>query len=544
MNLIYEQMGYNLQISQFTPLSFLYEVASKVFKISQKGIELYYKSQIIACDQTLCSKYFQKFPVAVNIINIEEKLKHLISPKKKSTTTTTKSEYLAPTTAKKTKKKVFVKCLICNKKNSIIYCRECNQFICFECNVRYPEHFGHNKISLESGDLILCFEEYRNLILKQIGEVNNAFKYSSKNIITNDKRTESFIDLISTLKELDKKTQTLTIMESLYKCSSDLLNQFNNKLRQIEIPKYKEDIVTSFSQINENESEIKNYIPFVNLQIIKSKFNIKMNLFIKETKELFDSLMFEVNNKLQEALDIKEKTYSDIISYNKEKYENEKISENSSSSVSSRDNQENEKDIENKTYHESPVKSYKSIVVNSPDCLRKVQKIGKDKINNTEIKDKSINYITLDNNKEYNMITLPTISNVSKVVSKNNFEGEMYKPFMELVKMKNKDNLKKKFVNETDNEISEVPQIIPKKKKKLILRNDKTQNNDINTEINGKKVIRSFDNDRVSLKNKNINENAIKEIPKNKYVLSLKKMKPSQKLKLFDTYKENELKNQ
>ena len=121
VNLIYEQMGYNLQISQFTPLSFLYEVASKVFKLSQKGIELYYKSQIIACDQTLCSKYFQKFPIAVNIINIEKKLKHLIRSEKKLNTNISKSEFLAPKTTKKTKKKSFVKCLICGKKNAIIY---------------------------------------------------------------------------------------------------------------------------------------------------------------------------------------------------------------------------------------------------------------------------------------------------------------------------------------------------------------------------------------------------------------------------------------
>ena len=52
----------------------------------------------------------------------------------------------------------------------------------------------------------------------------------------------------------------------------------------MEIPKYREDVVTSFSEINENELEIKNYVPFINLQIVKSKFNIKMNLFFKETK--------------------------------------------------------------------------------------------------------------------------------------------------------------------------------------------------------------------------------------------------------------------
>lgn len=545
VNLIYEQMGYNLQISQFTPLSFLYEVASKVFKLSQKGIELYYKSQIIACDQTLCSKYFQKFPIAVNIINIEKKLKHLIRSEKKLNTNITKSEFLAPKTTKKTKKKSFVKCLICGKKNAIIYCRECNQFICFECNVRYPEHFGHNKISLESGDLILCFEEYRNLIIKQIGEINNAFKYSSENIITNEKRTELFLDLISTLKELDKKTQTLTIMESLYKCSADLLNRYNNKLKEMEIPKYREDVVTSFSEINENELEIKNYVPFINLQIVKSKFNIKMNLFFKETKELFDSLMYEINNKLQEALDIKDKTYGDIISYNREKYGKENLSESESSySSSSQENNEEEEDLENKTYFDKQPISYKQIVANSPSCFRKTQKNDTHKRSNTDIKDNSIKYRTINTNKENNIINLPTISNVSKIVAKDNLEGEVNNPLLKSLKLQNKINLKKNLINNNDNEINEISRIIHKKKRKIVLRNDITQSNDINNKASSKKIITSFDKNRVSLKNKNINENEIKDSPKNKMVLSLKKNIPSLKLKLFDTYKETDLKNQ
>ena len=37
VNLVYQQTGYSFQISQFTPLSFIYEVANKVFHIEKKA---------------------------------------------------------------------------------------------------------------------------------------------------------------------------------------------------------------------------------------------------------------------------------------------------------------------------------------------------------------------------------------------------------------------------------------------------------------------------------------------------------------------------
>ena len=48
-------------------------------------------------------------------------------------------------------------------------------------------HFSHTKISLESGDLLLWFEEYRNTVLEQLNELNSAFKFSSENIYTEKK---------------------------------------------------------------------------------------------------------------------------------------------------------------------------------------------------------------------------------------------------------------------------------------------------------------------------------------------------------------------
>ena len=332
VNLIYQQTGYSFQISQFTPLSFIYEVANKVFHIAQNSIKLFYKEQYIPNDQTYASNYFKKFPVIINIlemkkkntsndINNNEKVK-IIEEKQFNDTFSEKAKH---------RKKNFIKCQICTRKNSIFYCRNCNQFICFECNIRYPEHFSHKKISLESGDLLLCFEDYRNSVLEQLNELNNAYRFSSENIYSDQKRGEIFDYLINTLKDLDKKTQSLTIMGTSYKCNNDVLNNFNKELREIEAPKYKEETINSFGLVNEKELEIQNYVSYVNLQILKSRFNIKMTIFFNEAKKILNELMTEINSKLHDSLYLKEKNYNDLVSYNKEKYKENKESSSSSS---------------------------------------------------------------------------------------------------------------------------------------------------------------------------------------------------------------------
>ena len=279
VNLIFRQTGYNFQISQYTPLSFIYEVTHKIFHIPANNAKLFYKKQYVPNDTTLASNFFKIFPVIIDVLDDKKSWQKNINEKSKISED---RAYIETYSEKiKQKKKFFIKCQICTKKNSIFYCRICNQFICFECNLRFPVHFSHTKISLESGDLLLFFEEYRNTVLEQLNELNSAFKFSSENIYTEEKREELFGNLMDTLKDLDKKTQSLSLMGTSYICSSELINNFNKELREIEPPKYKEETINSFGLINEKELEIKNYISFVDLQILKSKFNKKMTTFFK-----------------------------------------------------------------------------------------------------------------------------------------------------------------------------------------------------------------------------------------------------------------------
>ena len=336
VRLVHQQTGYIFQISKFSLISFIYEVASKVFKIQINSIELYYQEKLVPNSDTNALQYFKNFPILIQVKDL------------------TKAGSTIKTEKKRTRKKHYVKCQICRQKKSIFYCRQCNQFICFECNVRFPEHYEHQKINLESGDLLLCFEEYRSIIIKQLDILCNSYKMSKENIIDILQRRDIFEKLIQTLKELDKKTEQLTALETSFKCTDQLFKMYSNNLREIEPPKFIEDTEGSFSIINEREHEMRDFIPFINLQIIKSKFNQKMFAFIKTTQKLFNDIMNEINFRLNESTKLHDMTYDDIVQYNTQRMNEDKDSDSDSDiskqlkeSISKNNNNKNDENNSN-----------------------------------------------------------------------------------------------------------------------------------------------------------------------------------------------------
>lgn len=81
-----------------------------------------------------------------------------------------------------------MKCQICNHKNSIFYCRVCNLFICFECNVRFNEHRNHERINLEDGDSFLGCDVYREEIMNEIDVIELGYQKTLEWMIDNQDR--------------------------------------------------------------------------------------------------------------------------------------------------------------------------------------------------------------------------------------------------------------------------------------------------------------------------------------------------------------------
>ena len=381
VSLVHLQTGYNFQISKYSLLSFIYEVSSKVFQIPINSIELYYQEKIVPNSELNAFQYFKNFPIIIQVKDIS-KIGSTVRPD-----------------TKPPKRKHYIKCHICRLKKSIFYCRQCNQFICFECNVRYPEHYEHQKINLESGDLLLCFEEYRTIIIKQLDILCNSYKLSKENIIDILERREIFEKLIETLKELDKKTGQLTAMETSFKCTDQLFKMYNNNLREIEPPKFIEDTEGCFSIINEREHEMRDFVPFINLQIIKSKFNEKMFIFIKNIQELFNDLMNCINFRLNESTKLKEMTYEDIIQYNNQRINEDKESD-SDSDFSKQLKIPDSNESKNNNNKSNNINENEDISSNNKSTNSKIR--SQNKINNNNTDDKSGYALNISNNKNDN----------------------------------------------------------------------------------------------------------------------------------------------
>ena len=70
VSLVHQQTGYNFQISEFSLLSFIYEVASKVFQIKINSIELYYQEKLVPNSEINALQYFKKFPILIQVTDL------------------------------------------------------------------------------------------------------------------------------------------------------------------------------------------------------------------------------------------------------------------------------------------------------------------------------------------------------------------------------------------------------------------------------------------------------------------------------------------
>ena len=197
------------------------------------------------------------------------------------------------------RKRNFITCQICNKKNAIFYCRNCNNFICFECNLRFYQHEGHELINLENGDILQSVEVYRKKILENLDIVENSYLYSSQFLIEDNLRVDNLNNLIAFIKEIDGQSKKLLDLKADYYVEEDLLKNFRENIHKIKPPRFKDETIEVFNDFNLKEIELKNYINFTNLQVIKSKFFKLMNELLYQVNFSFNKILNECNEKLK-----------------------------------------------------------------------------------------------------------------------------------------------------------------------------------------------------------------------------------------------------
>ena len=449
VNLIYHKTGYSFEISKYSSLSYIFEVASKVFKIPIKDLKMYFKNTTIPNDGSNALEYFKVFPIIIHVFDKTKNRKKLLENLEKIKTNIKlikKQKEKEKEKEVEIKKSFFIDCQICKRKNSIIYCRKCNLFICFECNILYPEHYKHDKINIDSKDYFSCFKKYKNLILEQLNEINNGYKYSLGYIFSEKKRKKKFEKIYDLLKELDKKSETLSIMKAQFIYKDETVKEYNKNLMEIQPPNNKEDVINSFNEVYQKEVFVKNYESVVNLQIIKSKFNKELLKFFEQFTILLNNIIKEIDDRLSESLNFNEydieyiKQYNiirrkdiDNISISNSSHlslikEEEKTNENNNKSLNTSDSSNEEDEKESYKYNDikNNITNLKNqLKLNSKEYDNKPKMLSEEKRYNhrsiTQINNNSIPFIRSER-KNHRTIALPLLNaeKTKKLININN----------------------------------------------------------------------------------------------------------------------------
>jgi hypothetical protein len=397
------------------------------------------------------------------------------------------------------KKKLPIKCQICSHKNSIFYCRNCNMFICFECNIRYVEHHKHKRINLEDGDTKLGMETYKEKILNELRLIDLGYQKYSKWILSNVDRDNYLQTTFKLLEKIKKSSQRLSDIKTLYNLDQDQIKTLRKEIEKTKVPLIQEELVEIFSALNTKDKEIENYIKYVDLQIIKTEYNKVLVNCISDAQKCLNRIIEDVENKLHECEDMKFWGIAEVKLYlknNKNEKEDNNIfnyAEKAKNNINLDEN-ENRESSEFLSESEEDLKKYKSLNKNNEFNENKESGIlnkKKDEINNNKDKRKKKVSIIIaeDSDEEKNISSQKDDKNIN-VKNSSNFPpiGLNKTNFQESVNKNDKENdVIKNIISNFDEENEPVDFLSPNKRTSsiqypIIMNKLKTvSNNTINT---------------------------------------------------------------
>ena len=484
ITLIYNDSKFNVDILNDTTCQYLYNIANKIFRLPFSQFRLVYKETEIENNSRLIFSVLSQIDPDNNSNSIIIRVESVPLPAIQSQTsipTRSPSDDIKTESGKTKKNKGDTLCQICNYKNSIYYCRVCNLFVCFECNVRYNEHKNHDKINLEDGDAFLGCDVYREEIIKDINIIELGFKQTQQWMIDNTDREAFLQGLFKSLEYIRSHSLSLADMKTMYSLDQEMINDFKTEVDKIQVPKYREEIFESFNNLNLKENELRNYTKFLNLQIIKTEYNKVLLRCLDKVKQNMDQLGAEVKARLAECEEIKFRNINDIKLYLKEygfkKKQNDidnflaknYVPKEKNDKLNNEDNNEEEADDDDNENEKNNLSDEKNniIILNPVSGTNKKSNLKKNLLTISGAKfDKNRN-LTLDKRLKGLKLKHDKVKNKFKLKELiNNFTVSSLPKKKELLvplKIKKSINLKK---NETVNELSNIAK--PKNLKKFL----------------------------------------------------------------------------
>ena len=519
IKLVYKESNFQIDVMEDTPCQYLYSVAQKVFRKKSSDIVLFYgKTElendsrllfdvmgkddkediqdeeiiIVRLKKDLMNDYGSKYKMKgmkINDNNLNNSDKQL--PRILKSAATVDNKFL--------KKKLPIKCQICSHKNSIFYCRNCNMFICFECNIRYVEHHKHKRINLEDGDTKLGMETYKEKILNELRLIDLGYQKYSKWILSNVDRDNYLQTTFKLLEKIKKSSQRLSDIKTLYNLDQDQIKTLRKEIEKTKVPLIQEELVEIFSALNTKDKEIENYIKYVDLQIIKTEYNKVLVNCISDAQKCLNRIIEDVENKLHECEDMKFWGIAEVKLYlknNKNEKEDNNIfnyAEKAKNNINLDEN-ENRESSEFLSESEEDLKKYKSLNKNNEFNENKESGIlNKKKDENNNNKDKRKKKVSIiiaeDSDEEKNISSQKDDKNIN-VKNSSNFPpiGLNKTNFQESVNKNDKENdVIKNIISNFDEENEPVDFLSPNKRTSsiqypIIMNKLKTvSNNTINT---------------------------------------------------------------
>ena len=519
IKLVYKESNFKIDVMEDTPCQYLYSVAQKVFRKKSSDIVLFYgKTElendsrllfdvmgkddkediqdeeiiIVRLKKDLMNDYGSKYKmkgVKINDNNLNNSDKQL--PRILKSAATVDNKFL--------KKKLPIKCQICSHKNSIFYCRNCNMFICFECNIRYVEHHKHKRINLEDGDTKLGMETYKEKILNELRLIDLGYQKYSKWILSNVDRDNYLQTTFKLLEKIKKSSQRLSDIKTLYNLDQDQIKTLRKEIEKTKVPLIQEELIEIFSALNTKDKEIENYIKYVDLQIIKTEYNKVLVNCISDAQKCLNRIIEDVENKLHECEDMKFWGIAEVKLYlknNKNEKEDNNIfnyAEKAKNNINLDEN-ENRESSEFLSESEEDLKKYKSLNKNNEFNENKESGIlNKKKDENNNNKDKRKKKVSIiiaeDSDEEKNISSQKDDKNINVKNSSNFPPISLNKTnFQESVNKNDKENdVIKNIISNFDEENEPVDFLSPNKRTSsiqypIIMNKLKTvSNNTINT---------------------------------------------------------------
>ena len=519
IKLVYKESNFQIDVMEDTPCQYLYSVAQKVFRKKSSDIVLFYgKTElendsrllfdvmgkddkediqdeeiiIVRLKKDLMNDYGSKYKmkgVKINDNNLNNSDKQL--PRILKSAATVDNKFL--------KKKLPIKCQICSHKNSIFYCRNCNMFICFECNIRYVEHHKHKRINLEDGDTKLGMETYKEKILNELRLIDLGYQKYSKWILSNVDRDNYLQTTFKLLEKIKKSSQRLSDIKTLYNLDQDQIKTLRKEIEKTKVPLIQEELIEIFSALNTKDKEIENYIKYVDLQIIKTEYNTVLVNCISDAQKCLNRIIEDVENKLHECEDMKFWGIAEVKLYlknNKNEKEDNNIfnyAEKAKNNINLDEN-ENRESSEFLSESEEDLKKYKSLNKNNEFNENKESGIlNKKKDENNNNKDKRKKKVSIiiaeDSDEEKNISSQKDDKNINVKNSSNFPPISLNKTnFQESVNKNDKENdVIKSIISNFDEENEPVDFLSPNKRTSsiqypIIMNKLKTvSNNTINT---------------------------------------------------------------